>query len=199
MLVREIMTSPPCSVHRDAPLDEALRTMAERRVTSLPVVVEDDVLVGVVSEVDVLRRAVEPDRRAHQIPPAQSPPLPESIGDIMTPDPHTTTERSDVADLISLFISSSFKSLPVVDGDRLVGVISRSDVIRALWRSDDELMQDLRDAFHNYGQDGWQIDVNRGVVEVQGTGSSRERDVAAAIAHSVLGVRRVHVTPPSEG
>lgn len=199
MLVREIMTAPAFYVHKDSPLDDALRTMAERKVTTLPVVVEGDVLVGVVSEVDVLRRAVEPDRRAHAIPPGESAPLPATIGEIMTPDPRTTTERSDVADLITLFTTSSFKSLPVVAGRRLVGVISRSDVIRALWRPDDELTRDLRSAFHDYGQDDWQIDVNRGVVEVRGTGTTRERDIAAAIAHSVLGVRRVHVTPAPEG
>lgn len=199
MLVREIMTTPAFSVHKDSPLDDALRTMAQRRVTTLPVVVEDDVLVGVVSEVDVLRRAVEPDRRAHAIPPGESVPLPATIGEIMTPDPRTTTERSDVADLITLFTTSSFKSLPVVDGRRLVGVISRSDVIRALWRTDEELSADLRAAFHDYGQDNWQLEVNHGVVEVRGTGTTRERDIAAAIAHSVLGVRRVHVTPSTEG
>lgn len=199
MLVREIMTHPAFSVHKDSPLDDALRTMAQRRVTTLPVVVDDDVLVGVVSEVDVLRRAVEPDRRAHAIPPGESVPLPATIGEIMTPDPRTTTERSDVADLITLFTTSSFKSLPVVDGRRLVGVISRSDVIRALWRTDEELSADLRAAFHDYGQDNWQLEVNHGVVEVRGTGTTRERDIAAAIAHSVLGVRRVHVTPSAEG
>lgn len=199
MLVREIMTAPAFSVHKDSPLDEALRAMAERRVTTLPVVVDDDVLVGVVSEVDVLRRAVEPDRRAHAIPPGESTPLPAAIGEIMTPDPRTTTEGSDVADLITLFTTSSFKSLPVVRGRRLVGVISRSDVIRALWRTDAELSTDLHAAFHEYGQDNWHIDVDHGVVEVRGTGTTRERDIAAAIAHSVLGVRRVHVTPATEG
>lgn len=199
MLVREIMTSPAYRVHRDSPLDEALQLMAERRVTSLPVVDDADVLVGVLSEIDLLRRAVEPDRRAHAIPLHESEPLPETVGEIMTGDPRSTTEHSDVADLITLFTTSSFKSLPVVRDRTLVGVISRSDVIRALWRTDHDLVADLQAAFHEYGQDDWQISVHNGVVEVTGTGTTRERDIAAAIAHSVLGVRRVHVAPPSGG
>ncbi len=199
MIVREIMTSPAYSVRPESPLDDALRIMAERKVTALPVVDADDALVGVLSEIDLLRRAVEPDRRAHVLPVHESEPLPETVGEIMTTTPRSTTESSDVADLITLFTKSSFKSLPVLRGRTLVGVISRSDVVRALWRTDEDLRDDLLAAFHDYGQDGWTIEVRRGVVEVTGTGTSRERDIAAAIAHSVLGVRRVHVTQAAQG
>ena len=195
MLVREIMTSPAFSVDEGEPLDTALRLMAERKVTALPVVRDGDRLVGVLSEIDLLRRAVEPDRRAHVLPVRESAPLPERVAEVMTPSPRTTTEHADVADLITLFTTGSFKSLPVVRGDQLIGVISRSDVIRALWRTDEDLLADLTAAFADYGQGAWSITVNRGVVEVSGTGTARERDIAAAIAHSVLGVRRVHVTP----
>ena len=118
---------------------------------------------------------------------------PKTIGEIMTREPRTTTEGADVADLIDLFMTTSFKSLPVVRGDKLVGVVSRSDVVRALWRTDEELHDDLIAAFHDYGQDHWHISVEHGVVEVVGAGSAMERDVANAIARSVLGVRRVHV------
>lgn len=195
MLVREIMTSPAFSVDEDAPLDAALQLMAERKVTALPVVRDGDRLVGVLSEIDLLRRAVEPDRRAHVLPVRESAPLPERVAEVMTPEPRTTTEHADVADLITLFTTSSFKSLPVVRGDELIGVISRSDVIRALWRSDEDLLADLTAVFADYGQGGWSIAVKSGVVEVSGTGTARERDIATAIAQSVLGVRRVHVTP----
>jgi CBS domain-containing protein len=194
VLVREIMTAPALSVRREADLDEALRIMAEKKITALPVVDEGDLLVGVLSEIDLLRRAVEPDHRAHALPVQESEPLPKTVGEIMTPRPRSTTEGADVADLIRLFTTSSYKSLPVVRGDKLIGVVSRSDVIRALWRKDDELLDDLTAAFHDYGQDHWKITVGHGVVEITGTGSARERDIAAAIAHSVIGVRRVHVT-----
>lgn len=198
MLVREIMTSPAFSIHETSPLDEALRLMAERKVTALPVVQDGDRLIGVLSEIDLLRRAVEPDRRAHALPVRESAPLPETVAEVMTPGPRTTTENADVADLITLFTNSSFKSLPVVRGETLIGVISRSDVIRALWRRDEDLLADLQAVFRDYGQDGWTITVRSGSVEVIGTGTARERDIASAIAHSVLGVRRVHVAPPPD-
>lgn len=193
MLVREIMTVPAHSVHEGDDLDGALRLLAEHRITAIPVVDDNKHVIGVLSEVDLLRRAVEPDTRAHVTPLQDSPPLPKTIGEIMTRDPHTTTESADVADLIDLFITTSFKSLPVVRDDKLVGVVSRSDVVRALWRSDDELRDDLIAAFHDYGQDHWHISVQDGVVEVVGADNATERDVANAIARSVLGVRRVHI------
>lgn len=192
MLVREIMTSPAFSVTPDAPIDDALRLMAERRVTALPVA-QDGRLVGVLSEIDLLRRAVQPDARAHARPLRESDPLPTTVAEIMTADPRSTTERADVADLVTLFTTSSFKSLPVVRGDELVGVVSRSDVIRALWRPDDELRADVVAAFAEFGQDRWDLTVTGGVVHIAGAGSARERDVATAIARSVLGVRRVVV------
>lgn len=193
MLVREIMTAPALCVRPEADVDEALRLMAERRVTALPVVDEQGDVIGVISEIDVLRRAVEPDTRAHATPVSQTQPLPKTIGEIMTPDPRTTTEGADVSDLIELFTTSRFKSLPVVRGNHLIGVVSRSDVIRALWRDDDDLRDELVSAFHDYGQDHWDIRVSHGVVEVRGTGGALERDVATAIARSILGVRRVQV------
>lgn len=195
MLVHEIMSAPALSVHVDADLDTVLGLMAEQRVTAVPVVDGEHRLVGVVSEIDVLRRAVEPDMRAHARPVPPGSPLPRTVGEIMTTSPRSTTEHADVADLVRLFTTSSFKSLPVVRDGTLVGVISRSDVIRALWRPDDELLADLRAVFHEYGQDRWTISVSRGVVRISGTGSGRERDIASAIARSVLGVRRVQVQP----
>lgn len=193
MLVREIMTAPAVSVRPDSDMDEALRVMAERKVTAVPVVDDAGHVVGVLSEIDVLRRAVEPDTRAHKAHHDQVEPLPHNVGEIMTPNPTTTTEGSDVSDLVQLFTVSSYKSLPVVRGGRLVGVVSRSDVIRALWRQDGELLEDVMAAFHDYGQDHWNITVQHGCVEISGAGGALEREVAHAIARSVLGVRRVRV------
>ena len=95
MLVREIMTCPAFSVHRESSLDEALQLMAERTVTSLPVVDDEDVLVGVLSEIDLLRRAVEADRRAHATPVHESEPLPETVGVAAIPVPAFVDDVDD--------------------------------------------------------------------------------------------------------
>lgn len=196
MLVREIMSHPAISIDVSEPLDSALALMAERKLTAVPVCEDEDRLVGILSEIDLLRRAVEPDQRAHFRPVVDEAPLPESVGEIMTADPQTTTESTDVADLVALFTTHSYKSLPVVRTGRLVGVVSRSDVIRALWRPDAQVQAELDAAFAEFGQQGWDLKVHHGVVDITGAGSSRERDVATAIARSVLGVRRVRVHTP---
>lgn len=193
MLVREIMTAPGVSIHADADLDEAIDLLASKRITLLPVVDDSHHLVGVISEIDVLRRAVEPDSRAQLGLLPDSEPLPRHLTEIMTKEPRTTTEGADVADLVDVFVTTSIKSLPVVRGEELVGIVSRSDIIRAFWRKDSELKDELVSVFADYGQQGWEFDVAHGVVTIRGTGSARDRDVAVAIARSVLGVRRVRV------
>jgi CBS domain-containing protein len=196
MLVREIMTSSPMKVHAEDDLDTAIAVMAERKVTMLPVVDEHDRVVGVLSEVDVLRRAIEPDARAHMVPLREAEPLPSTVGEIMTPSPSTTSENTDVNDLVGTFLSQGFKSLPVAKGGKLVGVISRSDVIQAFWRSDEELLHDVTAAFLDQDLSAYRLSVDRGVVEVIGPNSVRDAGLADAVARSVLGVRRVHIVDP---
>jgi CBS domain-containing protein len=192
MLVREIMTSPAYSVHEDASLEEALKLMASARVTSLPVVDGGTRVVGIISEADLLKADLEPDPRAHVRParqPAES--LLTTVGQVMTANPHTVWEDSDVAELARTFATTSWKSVPVVRGDVLLGVVSRSDVIRAMSRSDEDIAAEISRTLAEIGLQAWHVDVADGVVHVTGTGSDRERGAAISIAQSVKGVRHV--------
>lgn len=192
MLVREIMTSPAYSVHEDASLEEALKLMATARVTGLPVVDGDSRVVGIISEADLLKRDLEPDPRAHARParqPAESPLT--RVGQVMTANPHTVREDTDVAELAHTFANTSWKSVPVVRGDVLLGVVSRSDVIRAMSRSDKDIAAEITRTLVEVGLQAWQVDVIDGVVHVTGTASDRERAAAISIAQSVKGVRHV--------
>lgn len=197
MLVREIMTSPALSVAEDSLIEEAVGLMATRRLTSLPVVNAADDIVGILSEMDILRCAVPHDARA-SLKPMQDdePPAPVRVHEIMTHNPRTTCEGRDVADLVHIFTSTSIKSIPVVRGHKLVGVVSRSDVIRALWRSDEELLTELRAVFAECGQTQWDVTVEHAIVTIAGEGTARQRDSAAALARSVMGVRRVRLADP---
>ena len=198
MLVREIMTSPAYSVHEDSSLEEALKLMATARVTSLPVVADGARVVGILSEADLLKADLEPDPRAHVRPtrrPVQS--LLTSVSQVMTADPHTVWEDSDVAELAHTFATTSWKSVPVVRGDVLLGVVSRSDVIRAMSRSDQDIAAEITRTLGETGLSAWQVDVTEGVVQITGNGSDNERGAAISIAQSVMGVR--HVTAQTTG
>ncbi len=192
MLVREIMTSPAYSVHEDASLEAALQLMARAKVTGLPVVDSGGLLVGIISEADLLKADLEPDPRAHlRLARSSSGPLPSTVGQVMTARPHTVREDSDVAELAHTFARTAWKSVPVVRGESLLGVVSRSDVIRAMARPDREISAEISRILGEIGLQGWHAEVTSGVVHITGTASDRERAAATSIAQSVLGVRRV--------
>jgi CBS domain-containing protein len=109
----------------------------------------------------------------------------------MTAHPHTVREDSDVAELAQTFAHTAWKSVPVVRGDVLLGVVSRSDVIRAMARSDAEIEAEISRILGEIGLSTWHVDVVLGVVHITGTASDRERAAATSIAQSVRGVRRV--------
>ena len=198
MLVREIMTSPAYSVHEDASLEEVLKLMATARVTGLPVVDGGRRVVGIITEADLLKEELEPDPRAHARPARQpTESLLTRVGQVMTAHPHTVREDSDVAELAHTFASTSWKSVPVVRGDVLVGVVSRSDVIRAMSRSDKEIAAEITRTLAETGLRAWHVDVIDAVVHITGSGSDRERAAATSIAQSVKGVR--HVTSRAAG
>lgn len=192
MLVREIMTSPAYSVHEDASLEAALKLMATARVTSLPVVDDNARVVGIISEADLLKADLEPDPRAQVRPSRQAAQsLLTKVGHVMTAHPHTVREESDVAELAHTFATTSWKSVPVVRGEVLLGVVSRSDVIRAMSRSDQDIAAEISLTLSETGMQAWHVDVSEGVVHIVGTGSDRERGAVVSIAQSVKGVRHV--------
>ena len=197
MLVREIMTSPAYRVHEGASLESALQVMATARVTSLPVVDRDGRVVGIISEADLLRERLEPDPRAHlRLVAEPTGALPATVDQVMTAHPYTVWEDSDVAELARTFARTDWKSVPVVQGDVLLGVVSRSDVIRAMARPDTEICAEIVRAFGEVGLESWHAAVIGRVVHITGTGSDRERAAATAIAQSVMGVRRVTSREP---
>ena len=192
MLVREIMSSPAFKVHERASIEAALQVMASAKVSSLPVVDPSGHLVGIISEADLLKELLEPDPRAHMrlVAPPSGPML-TTVSQVMTANPYTVREDDDVSELAQIFARTGWKCAPVVRGESLLGVVSRSDVIGALARPDNEIRAEISKAFAEIGLESWQAEVSYGVVRISGTTSDRDRAAATSIAQSVKGVRRV--------
>ncbi len=197
MLVREVMSTSVRSVSAGAAVDEAMRLLSTHRITSLPVVEGeagvDGRVVGILSEADVLRHVLSGDPRAHLRPIASTstPVVARVVRDLMTAEPYLTRPGADVREVAEAMLAHGWKSVPVVDAGALVGVLSRSDVVRALSRGDEAIAADLAQAYASIGRSAWQVRVDSGVAQVTGPVTAAEQAIARASGLAVLGVRDV--------
>jgi CBS domain-containing protein len=105
----------------------------------------------------------------------------------------TCTPDTDVAEVTRVMTATGVKSLPVVDpGHRVVGVVSRRDIVRAMARPDAEIAQELTALFDNLGLD-WTVEVGDGRVRVTGPREARDRSLALSAVATVAGVVDVEI------
>ena len=144
MKAGEIMTSPAVSVGPDATVAEIAALLFERRISAVPVV-EDGRLVGIVSEADLLHRhEIGTDGTAHSAPWwlrlfAADRSIEDYIKsharrarDVMTPEVVSVAPDTPAAEIADVLEARRVKRVPVVEAGRLVGMVSRSDLVAAL-------------------------------------------------------------------
>ncbi|MGB3829978.1 MAG: CBS domain-containing protein [Ornithinimicrobium sp.] len=198
MLVRDIMTAPAHHLRTGTSFEGAIAMLVSARISSIPIVDEDDQVVGIVTEADVLRAGLEPDNRATLIPRrAPTTPWPEVVDEVMTTGPHTVRPTSDVADVAQLMGEHGWKSLPVVDRGVLIAVVSRSDILRSLHTSDQEIARAVTSSMAELGHDQWTVTVSMGIVCIHGPSDDRQDHLARTAAAATPGVRRVLIAPRS--
>jgi CBS domain-containing protein len=140
------MTPDPVTVSSRASVTEAARTMVDRGIGALPVV-DDNKLVGLVTEGDLIVKDIKLVYPSYihlldgfiQYPPSTTrfehelkKAVAATVGDVMTPDPITVQAESSVEDLATLLVDRDVSRLPVLDGDVLVGIVTKSDVLRSM-------------------------------------------------------------------
>ena len=143
---RDIMTADPVTVRPDTSVTEAARLMIDRGIGALPVV-KDGELVGLVTEGDLIMKDVRLEYPTYihlldgfiMYPPSTSrfehelkKAVAATVGDVMTAEPHTVQADTTVEDVATLLVERDVSRLPVLDGDELVGVVTKSDVLRAM-------------------------------------------------------------------
>ena len=114
MNVKEIMTARVVTVTEDTPVPVIAGLLRENRISGVPVVDAAGAVVGLVSEYDLLAREGE------------------TAGDVMTSSVITVSEDTDVVDVRHLLIERRVGRVPVLSGQRLAGIVSRSDVVALL-------------------------------------------------------------------
>lgn len=142
ILVDAVMTRAVVAVRRNADIGEVTRLLSEHTISGMPVVDDENRVIGVVSEADVLATAgMKQDHTFTDIVRhLLGEPLPareegRTAGDIMSSPPITARAADDIREVARIFDLKRIKRLPVVDdNNRLIGIISRADIVRHLGR-----------------------------------------------------------------
>lgn len=225
MRARDIMTSDLVTVAPSTPVTAVAQLLVERRISAVPVVAEGQ-LVGLVSEGDLLHReeAGTETRRAwwselfrstEDRAKAYLKAHGQKAGDVMTRDLETVGPDEDVAAIASLMDKHKIKRVPVLDQGRLMGIVSRSDMLRLLVKaahhnaepgavSDQQLAQAVLDEVQSAGL---ATTTTLNVIATEGTvglwgfvASDTEKQAVEVAARGIAGVKGVEnhlaVRPP---
>lgn len=191
VMTRSVVTTTPAT-----PVKDAAVILAGHGITLLPVIDETDRLVGVLTEADVVRGRIPPDPRRRAWRGSQGdPPPPTTVGEVMSSTPLTSHPETDAAELASMMIDRGLRSVPVVDEGRLVGIITRRDLVRIIARNDALIAADVRKRLEGYGAPNrWTVHVRHGSVTItdQYPGPA-DHHVALVLAQAVPGVAHAEV------
>lgn len=221
MNAADVMTRHVISIAPDAPVEDAVKLMLDRGISGIFVVDAAGRLAGVVTEGDLLRRTelgtgrqrswwlkllVSPGRQAEDFTRSHG----RKVADVMTPTVVAVDVDAPLGDIVELMEKHRIKRVPVTDKDRVVGVVSRADMLRALAVAerraqtapgdapgDDRAIRNrLLDALE---KEAWtpistlNVTVSDGVVDVWGTISDeQERRAICVIAENIAGVKKVN-------
>lgn len=130
--VCDVMTPDPICIGPEARLTDATKLFDEHDFNGLPIVAADGETVGFLTKLDLLAafRCTE-DR----LFPPYDEIMARPVADAMTVDPVSVTPRALLTDVLQKLLTSRYKSLPVMDAGRLVGIVSREDILRGLRRA----------------------------------------------------------------
>lgn len=150
--VAEVMTPDPLLVKPETPLKQVIQLLAKNQISSLPVVNDEGKLVGVISEMDLMwqEAGVSPpayimvfDSIIYLENPARyhkelHKALGQTAGEVMTPKPPVIQPQKSLREAARLMHEREVLRLIVVDHDRVVGVISRGDIIQVMAAEQEE-------------------------------------------------------------
>ena len=154
MKVHDVMTSPVHTVGPDATLKEVAVLLGDHGISGLPVVDDDGALVGIVSKADILMKesAVTGERggligllRGGADPLLLHKVEARTAGEAMTSPVLSIEPGRSIAAAAALMLDSRINRLPVVKQGQLLGIVSRSDLVRAFTRSDADIEREIRE------------------------------------------------------
>jgi CBS domain-containing protein len=205
MKIEEVMTRDVLTVTPELPLRDVAQLLTHNHVSGVPVCSQGGRVLGVVSEADILRRE-------QGFPPALGGRLAWlfrrlddeltklgalTAGDAMTAPALTVSPTQRIADAARLMVTNRINRLPVVAHGRLVGIVSRADLVRAFQRSDAEIEREIREdvllRIMLVSPEEFELAVEGGVVTISGGVSTRfDAEILERCLWRVPGVVEVH-------
>jgi len=122
---RDVMIADLLAIRADATVEEAIRSLLDHRVSGAPVVDQQGCLVGIVSEFQLLEAIYRPEVKQEQ------------VRDLMTKDVITVSEDAALSEVANLLLLHRIRRVPVVRAGRLVGIVTRRDLLRCTLEADD--------------------------------------------------------------
>ena len=216
MRAHQIMTRSVISITPNATILEAANTMLRYHVSGLPVVDAAGKLVGIVSEGDFIRRSEIGTQRKRGrwlkfllgAGAAATDYVHEhgrKVSEVMTSDPITLTEGATLEEVVNAMETNGVKRLPVMKGDKLVGIVSRANLLQAVaglareipdpTADDDHMRNRIIDALskNDWCPHGLNVIVRNGIVHLSGIiTDERSRKASIVCVENVAGVKQVH-------
>jgi CBS domain-containing protein len=216
MRTHQVMTRKVITVGSAASIVDAANIMLKNHISGLPVVDDAGKLVGIVSQGDFIRRAeigtqrtrgrwlkflLGPGKVASDFVHERA----RKVGEIMTLDPYTVGEDATLEDIVQVMEHKNVKRLPVMRGDQLVGIVTRSNLLQAVAELAREVPDPTADDDHirnhiitsiekaDWGPFGLGVIVRNGNVHLSGVITNESSRQAAMVAAEIVsGVKKVH-------
>ena len=198
MRVADVMTADVYTTTPDTPIRTLARRLGEHGVAGMPVLGDDGSVIGVISEADVLAKARRQPEDAGRTAlarllhprPAQGPLKRDAriVGEAMTSPAVTIETNCSIATAAARMLEHGVNRLPVIQRGKLVGIVSRADVVRAFARSDDQVCAEAREQVELHqalNGESELVDVAGKYGEAVVTGAHRRRSDAGARARLV--------------
>jgi CBS domain-containing protein len=216
MNAKDVMTPSVISIAPDASISAAARLMLQNKISGLPVIDDSGKLVGMITEGDFLRRAeigtqrrrarwieflVGPGRLADEYSRSSG----RTISDVMTHDVHTANVDAPLEQIVRMMERHRIKRVPVVAGGKVVGIVTRANLLRSLSSVADEIVPSSADdnaireqIYAELNRQTWtpvariDVTVRNGVVQLSGSlTDERQRGALRILAENIPGVKKV--------
>ncbi len=201
MQARQIMTTPVVTVRADTTVRDVATLLVEHQITAAPVLDAEGELIGMVSEGDLVVDRFSHDPRSQLRSVEDEPPGPQTVGEVMSTPVIALGASADAADLAHTMLDSDVRSIPIVEGATVVGIVSRRDLLRTLVRDDDDIRAEILKRLSSCGEPTgwWDVQVTDGTVLLVGEGDGDDGRNAVALARTVAGVTSVRIAGRRSG